>query len=466
VGSGIDVTATTFYLGTEPAWTGDAPATGWTGARAPIAGGYSYSLHRTAPLVLYTSYTLHAHVADVYGNTTDDSWSFRTVDNVAPVISDESPVPDAVSVGLDTAIKFDVKDIGSGVDTSATTVYLGDELAWSSDTPAAGWTGGCTPITGGCSYLLYRTAKLDPFTYYTLHVRAADLDGNTASADWTFQTDPPMLPGTKVYAISRLGKAVYERTDIEWQLFAYQPALKGYGGLILSSSTGQLMIYDDGGIPWEECIVDCLVTGSSFSMTEDCAVMGVPGTTGGGRFQVYQRSGVNTWAWLRTVANPNSPDADQFGAAVSVSDDTITAHAPTYNEGGHSGAVYVYVDYGATLQQTITLSGSSPPPTWLNVFLEGLVGVVGDKLLIWVKWTNEFDTSYTLSLYERTSGVWTATQALISGEWEYDVGVMANNWDGNRLIELHTIGATPIAAIYSPAWATQKVITSDRKSVV
>jgi hypothetical protein len=67
----------------------------------------------------------------------------------------------------------------------------------------------------------------------------------------------PAVPAGHAYAISRLGKTVYERLVDGWHPLADQPPLVGEGALLLATSTSQLVIYDeDSGPPADEQVID------------------------------------------------------------------------------------------------------------------------------------------------------------------------------------------------------------------
>lgn len=265
---------------------------------------------------------------------------------------------------------------------------------------------------------------------------------------------------TKVLALSSDGKKLYWRDATTpgsaWAEFGTQPPIVGNGGLLLATEDEDIVVYDDGGVPWDENVIDSVVTPYSFDITNDYAVVGVVASE---QFRVYQRADPNTWTWLRTVNNPNAPALDQFGTSVSMSGDTIVVYAPLFNDGVHTGAIYIYRDYGATLEQTILLDSIGPPPPWLTVRVGGLVGVIGDRLLIWVVWSNMFDHSHTISVYDRVAGVWTATTTLIAGAWIYNEGVITDDWDGTKYIELHTTVGGYRATIYSAAWAQEITVS-------
>lgn len=77
-GSGVNPAATLVYVSGGLAWSGDAPATGWTGTRTVVGATHSYDLVRTGGFSLLTGYDVDLHVEDLDGNSHDHYWIFTT----------------------------------------------------------------------------------------------------------------------------------------------------------------------------------------------------------------------------------------------------------------------------------------------------------------------------------------------------------------------------------------------------
>jgi hypothetical protein len=132
-------------------------------------------------------YGLHAvtwSAADRAGNTRDGFWTFRVVDQDAPVLSAAAPADGAELEARRPAIAFDLTDAGSGIDPATLHVLLdGADVA-----PFGGWTGDRFTVTPAADLAFGR---------HEVRVAAADRSGNQLPpAVWTFTVAdrvPPAL---------------------------------------------------------------------------------------------------------------------------------------------------------------------------------------------------------------------------------------------------------------------------------
>jgi len=133
-------------------------------------------------------------------------------------------------------------------------------------------------------------------------------------------------------ALSTDGKKLYLRDAGAWQEFSPQPELVGSGGLLLTTTQGDIIIYDGGGALYAETTTELglfapVLTGSSpiasIAMDATHIVVADPCySLLSGRFQVYGLSGENTWSLIRTVVPPSSASAwTNLGRTVAGSDD-------------------------------------------------------------------------------------------------------------------------------------------------
>lgn len=95
--------------------------------------------------------------------------------------------------------------------------------------------------------------------------------------------------------------------------------------------------------------------GRSVSISGDTLVVGAPGENGGGTgagaAYVFVRNG-NTWSQHAFLKASNVEAGDVFGAAVSISENTVMVGAPGEDDGGiNAGAAYVFLRNGANWTQ-------------------------------------------------------------------------------------------------------------------
>jgi hypothetical protein len=89
VGSGVDVNETIVRVNNVVVWSSDSQWSLWTGSKAPIAGGYRYTL--TTPVPFTGVVTVYIFGKDIAGNDVETTYIFSpqiTVDLVATVLSE------------------------------------------------------------------------------------------------------------------------------------------------------------------------------------------------------------------------------------------------------------------------------------------------------------------------------------------------------------------------------------------
>jgi hypothetical protein len=145
-------------------------------------------------------------------------------------------------------------------------------------------------------------------------------------------------------------------------------------------------------------------------VTQTCLVVGEPGySSGKGRFRVYNRTGANTWSWTRDVNCPTGL-ADGFASSVCISNGTIAAGAPGDDDvRANSGAIYVYINEGVTLQQKLKQTHNTNG----QIGGYGMVALVGDRIVSGDPWhyaaTSQDGCVRTFTRNPAT-GVWTEEQ--------------------------------------------------------
>jgi hypothetical protein len=98
----------------------------WINGEAVDADASTESVQYTATGLNYGDYNVRLVVADMLGNSTDESWSFSVDDSTPPTVTVISPKQDAV-VGVRPVIKISYADEGSGVDLTSISVKVDDK---------------------------------------------------------------------------------------------------------------------------------------------------------------------------------------------------------------------------------------------------------------------------------------------------------------------------------------------------
>jgi hypothetical protein len=117
-------------------------------------------------------------------------------------------------------------------------------------------------------------------------------------------------------------------------------------------------------------------SGKSVSISGSTAVVGVPGDNGGaGDVYVFTRSGT-TWTQQAILTASDATAGDNFGAAVSISGNSVAVGAP--GRGSAKGAVYVFTLNGTWTQNaTILTRGAAGDKLGTSVSVQGFVVAAG-----------------------------------------------------------------------------------------
>lgn len=160
---------------------------GFTGSITPITNGWHVSV---TPASIFGSYELVSVEAratndSVFPIETIQSWSFRTADVDAPVITAVSPVAGGVGVSVGTSIVFTVED-AVGADELTIDVDIAGVPAIVDGVFQAGFSG---TIVTALPITTVTITPAAPFaSYQTVNVSAyaEDTSGNPASLSWSF----------------------------------------------------------------------------------------------------------------------------------------------------------------------------------------------------------------------------------------------------------------------------------------
>jgi hypothetical protein len=152
----------------------------WLNGEAVDADASTDSVQYTATGLNYGDYNVRLVVADMLGNSTDESWSFSVDDSTPPTVTVVSPKQDAV-VGVRPVIKISYADEGSGVDLTSISVKVDDNAVVATAMAPAKPAKSNVVSAGEASY----EVKLG-FGSHTLTVVVKDVAGNEATAEVTF----------------------------------------------------------------------------------------------------------------------------------------------------------------------------------------------------------------------------------------------------------------------------------------
>lgn len=202
--------------GPVTAYSGGAFAGGYTGSvLAGGAGGYDFALTPPATLPELTAVSVRVQAVDLspLTNALDQTYSFTTRDDTAPVVSLRTPAGGTLDVSTAASISFRVLDTGgSGVSQPSigVTVTQGGtpSLAVVAGVIQAPWNGvgsGITPTGNGFDVVLVRTGGLTDEVSITVSVSVADAQANTRLDAWTFSTVTPVAPTTGPTEVSSDG---------------------------------------------------------------------------------------------------------------------------------------------------------------------------------------------------------------------------------------------------------------------
>lgn len=113
-----------------------------------------------------------------------------------PTIENRSPVPGSRNASIDTAVAFDVLDVGgSGVSAASLTVWFNADLVYDADGGGfqVGYAGAVTSILNGYHFTATRTGgfPLDFFAHVRVLVQDSAVPPNVTDNTWVFRTRDP-----------------------------------------------------------------------------------------------------------------------------------------------------------------------------------------------------------------------------------------------------------------------------------
>jgi hypothetical protein len=159
----------------------------WLDGQVVGANATAESVQYTAKGLAYGDHNVRLVVADMLGNTADESWDFSVDDSTPPTVTVLSPKQDAV-VGVKPMIKISYADEGSGVDLTSITVKVDDKPVVASAMAPASPSGAKVVSAGEASY-----ETTLGYGSHTLTVAVKDVAGNEGTAEVTFIVEGDVL---------------------------------------------------------------------------------------------------------------------------------------------------------------------------------------------------------------------------------------------------------------------------------
>ena len=149
--------------------------------------------------------------------------------------------------------------------------------------------------------------------------------------------------------------------------------------------------------------------GAAVAMSGDTLVVGAPGASDVGAAYVFTRCGGSWTLQQKLLPDPDLGFAEDFGASVAISGDTIAVGAPHFTDFfGNGGAVYIFVRSGGTWSQQTFLDGQDEQQT-----LGWSLSLDGDTLAIGAPFgEHPGGTTGTVFVYVRSGSAWSLQQEL------------------------------------------------------
>lgn len=163
--------------------------------------GYKIIITPLVPLPLSSKITFDIYIEDVAGNATSLQSSFTTLDDAAPVLLNELPIPSSTNNSIASVISFTLSDkqgsySGSGIDLTSLQVLVDQRYAIKNGTAQAGFT---TLITNnfslnGYDIVITPDDLLYPHKTINVAITASDRNLNILSTNYFFTTEDVVAP--------------------------------------------------------------------------------------------------------------------------------------------------------------------------------------------------------------------------------------------------------------------------------
>jgi phage baseplate assembly protein W len=111
-----------------------------------------------------------------------------------PVVINEIPAVDATGVDQQPVVIFDLIDTsGSGIDTSATKIWVNGIVVWQSAAAQSPWTGAAAVVVDGYRYSLFSPGIFSGLSIVMVNVYGKDNDSNYVNTSWEFAIGPEAI---------------------------------------------------------------------------------------------------------------------------------------------------------------------------------------------------------------------------------------------------------------------------------
>jgi hypothetical protein len=204
--------------------------------------------------------------------------------------------------------------------------------------------------------------------------------------------------------------------------------------------------------------------GEAVAISGDTAVLGAPADDDvageSGSAYVFVRSGT-TWSEQAKLTASDPIRLHLFGAAVTISGDTIVVGAPNDGDGGRwAGAAYVFVRNGTTWNEQANLTASSPNE---EAFFGVSVAIAGNTIVVGAPGDDSAaDQAGAAYVFTRSGSTWSeqarlaASDAMAGDEFG---GAVAISEESIVVGGLFFINAAYVFVRNGTAWSEQAILT-------
>lgn len=200
--SGVNTSSIDVFLNSVQVVTDGVYASGYFGSIDPIPGGVEVHVHQVASFSSYEVVAISAYAEDNTGNSDTIAWSFRTLDDVLPSVSNLDPPSGATDVSLSASVGFQVQDTHSGVDPTSIEMTVGGSPAIVGGFVQSGFTGTIAPIVNGFDVSVTPVSPYIPASVVNVGIGVSDNSSNTTTVSWAFTTESNFLRSYAMRAIN------------------------------------------------------------------------------------------------------------------------------------------------------------------------------------------------------------------------------------------------------------------------
>lgn len=246
--SGINLSSISVEINGSSAIVGGVYQAGYSGSIDLIEGGYEVHIHPDVIFSHYETVSITAEVSDISGNISSLSWSFRTLDGLAPSVFDLVPANGTSSVAVDTAISFKITDVGSGLDLSSLQLNIAGTAAIVNGIQQPGFAFSTSPIPSGLLFVVNPDADFTGTTSVSINLAVRDITGNESTASWEFVTANLISYIMRAYRQLTPGMVHWSSpVPVNSEDYAPYPASELQDTVITSIVNGGLAVYNMRG---------------------------------------------------------------------------------------------------------------------------------------------------------------------------------------------------------------------------